>query len=1202
MSDDPNVTRNRDSSPAWHALDTMDTLARLDSTPTGLTSAEAERRLAEHGPNTLPAGRRSRWWWRFLRQFHNMLLYVMMGAAVITAFLAHWVDTAVLFGAVVVNAVLGFVQEGRAETALDAIRAVLAPRARVHRDGVIVDIAAAELVPGDVVRVVSGDRVPADLRLIDVGDLRIDEAALTGESVPVHKTAAAVDHAAEPADRRCAAFAGTVVVFGQGDGVVTATGIGTELGRINELLVGIRRTTTPLLRQIGRFGRWLAAVILAVATAAFVLGVVWRGEPPSEMFTLVVALAASAIPEGLPAIMTVTLSLGVQRMARRNAVIRRLPAVESLGSVTVICSDKTGTLTRNEMTVQKVVTAQHTIDVGGVGYAPVGDLTDTDGHLVEPAGDPVLRLAARAGVLCNDAQLRETEGTWEIEGDPTEAALLVFGAKSGLDREDAERAWPRLDVIPFESERRFMATLHEADTAGAQRIYLKGAPERVLAACTGQLAPDGAVAVDRACWQDRIAETAAQGLRVLAIAYRDRPMAGETLDLAEAEDGFVLIALAGIIDPPRAEAIQAVRDCHRAGITVKMVTGDHIATAAEIGAQMGLGRGREPLSGTEIASYDDAGLRSAAAEAEIFARTSPEHKLDLVQALQDTGEVVAMTGDGVNDSPALARADVGVAMGRGGTEAAKEAADMILVDDNFATIAAAVREGRGVYDNLKKFILFMLPTNGGEALVVIAAILFSLTLPLTPAQVLWINLATVSTLGLALAFEPTEPDVMRRPPRPPTESLLSGFFVWRVALVSALMMTGALGLFLWELEAGTTVETARTIAVNAIVVTEMFYLINSRHISESVLNREGILGSRYVLGAISACIVLQLLFTYAPFMHTIFGSAGLTAVEWAKVLAVGVSVFLLAEAEKAVIRRLGIRRRRRARARRTPPLGGAPPAHILVATDLSDEAGRVVARAAALASEHHAQLTAVHVLSGRTRADTPDSAEPRLRAHIDRFAGNTRADTVIRIGDTNSAIVEEAADRTADLLVIGARGRGGTVGALLGGTAETLARCSRIAVLVVKNAPAQGYRRVVLAVDASLAAADAARAGTTLTPGAEHTLFHAGTVPGEQMLRAHGADEQSLRELRDTGNRAVHLYLEQLARDLTPAPVHTLIDSGQAAPRITATAERLGADLIVLGAGRHSPLGYSLLGTTGHAVLLRSCSDVLLVPDMERRR
>ncbi|MEE2034778.1 cation-transporting P-type ATPase [Rhodococcus chondri] len=889
----------------WHALEPGETLTRLDTAATGLSSEEAARRLRECGPNTLPASRSDRWWWRLLRQFHNVLLYVMMVAAIVTAFLGHWVDTAVLAGAVVINAVIGFIQEGRAESALDSIRAMLAPRTRVYRDGRIVDIAAADLVPGDMVRLTSGDRVPADLRLVRARELRIDESALTGESMPVEKTTLSVDPDTELGDRKSTCYAGTVAVFGHGAGVVVATGSDTELGRINALLSGIPNSTTPLLRQIGRFGRWLASVILLAAALTFVLGVFWRGETPSEMFALVVALAASAIPEGLPAVMTVTLSLGVQRMARRNAVVRRLPAVETLGSVTVICSDKTGTLTRNEMTVQKVVCAHRTVDVGGVGYAPAGNLTTDDGTSVDPATDTALELAIRAGVLCNDSRVFEADNSWEIDGDPTEAALLVLGRKACLTQEAASTSWPRLDAVPFESEHRFMATLHRHDDARQERIFLKGAPEVVFAACSRQLDSHGvAHVVDTEYWARRSEEIAAQGLRVLALAFRDREAGTGTIEFEDACGGFTMLALVGIIDPPREEAVVAVRECHRAGITVKMITGDHADTAAEIGAQMGLGVGKRPVTGAEIEVLDDSALRRVVAETDVFARASPEHKLRLVRALQDNGHVVAMTGDGVNDAPALTRADVGVAMGKGGTEAAKEAADMVLADDNFASIAAAVREGRGVYDNLKKFVLFMLPTNGGEALVVIAAILFQLTLPLTPAQVLWINLATVSTLGLALAFEPTEKTVMRRAPRPPDESLLSPFFVWRVAMVSVLMMTGSLGLFLWELESGTSVEVARTLAVNAIVVAEMFYLINSRRIYTSVLDREGLFGNRYALGAIAACAALQLLFTYAPFMQAVFGSAALSPTDWGKVLGAGLLVFVVAEVEKWVAARI----------------------------------------------------------------------------------------------------------------------------------------------------------------------------------------------------------------------------------------------------------------------------------------------------------
>ena len=899
------MTADRRTNPAeaasWHALSCEAVEKALQTGPQGLTEAEASRRIVQYGANRLAPPKRRGPLLRLLMQFHNILLYVMLGAAAITAFLGHWVDTGVLLVAVVVNAIIGFIQEGKAETALDAIRAMLSPRATIIRGGSRREIDAADLVPGDVVVLASGDRVPADLRLVSVRGLLVEEAALTGESMPIEKNAEVVPPDAPLGDRYGMAYSGTLVLYGQARGVVVATGGATELGKINRLLSGIRSLSTPLLRKIDRMGRMLAVAILAMSAATFVIGTLWRGHSPAEMFMMVVALAASAIPEGLPAIMTVTLALGVQRMARRNAIIRRLPAVEALGSVTVICSDKTGTLTRNEMTVQRVVCADHVVGVSGVGYAPVGDFS-VDGRVVDADHHPALSLAIRAGVLCNDARLYEDDGQWRVEGDPTEGALLVVGRKAGFSQHVGDAAWPRLDTIPFESQHRFMATYHR-DAEGEPWIFVKGAPERILDMCVFQMDRHGERSLDADYWRRMAIDTAAQGLRVLALACKRAAPAGGMLDFADATDGYVMLALVGIIDPPREEAIRSVDECHRAGIRVKMITGDHAETARAIGAQLAIGVGKPAITGAEIALMDDAALRGVAMEVDVFARASPEHKLRLVVALQDDGQVVAMTGDGVNDAPALKRADVGVAMGMKGTEAAKEAADMVLADDNFATIAHAVREGRAVYDNLKKFILFMLPTNGGEALVVIAAILFELALPLTPAQVLWINMVTSSTLGLALAFEPAERGIMDRRPRPPGEALLSGFFIWRVLMVSFLMMTGALGLFLWELNNGVAVETARTMAVNAVVVAEMFYLVNSRHITAPVTNREGLTGNRAVLIAILACIPLQIAYTHAPVMQAIFDSTALSAVEWVKVLGAGLLVFGVAELEKFVVRR-----------------------------------------------------------------------------------------------------------------------------------------------------------------------------------------------------------------------------------------------------------------------------------------------------------
>ncbi|WP_457789285.1 cation-transporting P-type ATPase [Pseudomonas sp. PL-6] len=887
---------------AWHELTPQQALEAQRSSSSGLEQREATTRLQLHGPNRLPPPKRRGPLLRLLYQFHNVLLYMMMAAALITALLGHWVDTGVILAAVLINVVIGFIQEGKAENALDAIRNLLSPHALVLRGGERLEIDAEQLVPGDIVLLASGDKVPADLRLLSVKNLLVEEAALTGESLPVEKSLARCQADAALGDRRCMAYSGTLVASGQASGLVVATGAGTELGRIGAMLQQVQAMTTPLLRQIEQFSRWLALAILIFALATFALGTFWHGQDPAEMFMMVVALTAAAIPEGLPALMTVILALGVQRMAGRNAIVRRLPAVETLGSVTLICSDKTGTLTRNEMTVQRVVSASRILDVSGVGYAPQGAF-HLDGALMEP--DAALLEIARAAALCNDAQLQQDAGgTWRLQGDPTEGALHTLALKAGLDAATLHAQLPRSDAIPFESEHRFMASLHH-DHRGHGTIYLKGAPERVLEMCREQRGADGgSQPLDADYWRRQATDLAARGLRLLAIASRPADASQRSLSFADVEQDMCLLALVGIIDPPREEAIAAVAECQRAGIRVKMITGDHAETARAIGAQLGIGVGLPALTGAELELLDERQLRQVLPGVEVFARASPEHKLRLVQAMQASGEVVAMTGDGVNDAPALKRADVGVAMGDKGTEAAKEAAEVVLADDNFATIAGAVREGRAIYDNLKKFILFALPTNGGQALIVIAAILFQLTLPLTPAQVLWINMVTSVTLGLALAFEPAEAGLMDRPPRAPNEPLLSAFFVWRVLLVSLLMAGAGIGLFLWELDNGTGLDSARTMALNAVVMCEVFYLINSRRIFASVLSLDGLFGSRAVLLAIAACLLLQALYTYAPPLQRLFHSTALDAAQWARVVLAGLALFVVAELEKWLIRRL----------------------------------------------------------------------------------------------------------------------------------------------------------------------------------------------------------------------------------------------------------------------------------------------------------
>jgi magnesium-transporting ATPase (P-type) len=897
MSDTPPDTA------AWHGLGSDAVLARLDTTEHGLADEQVHSRLARYGYNRLPPPERTGPLKRFLLQFHNVLIYVLIGAAVGTAILEHWVDTGVILGVVLINAVIGFIQEGKAEQALDAIRDMLSPRALVLRDGQRRTVPAEELVPGDIVFLQAGDKVPADLRLVRTHNMRIDEAVLTGESGAVDKRSEPVDVHSDLGDRSSMAFSGTLVAFGQGRGVVVGTGADTQIGRISTLLGEVETLTTPLLRDVAVFGRWLSAAIVVLAAATFAFGLWVRDYDVMEMFLAAVSLAVAAIPEGLPAIMTITLAIGVQRMAARNAIIRRLPAVETLGSVTTICSDKTGTLTRNEMTVKAIVTADAEFEVSGVGYAPYGGFS-LQGEDVGPDEHPVLAEALRGILLCNDAEIHHRDGEWVLEGDPTEGALVIAALKGRLDPKEVSELYPRDDVIPFESAYKFMVTLHHHHEDGRSLLYFKGAPERVLAVCNRERTPEGDRPIDPKRWERRMDEIAARGQRLLALATKEVEPGRSRLAFADVEeDGLIMVALCGIIDPPREEAIEAVAECQQAGIRVKMITGDHAVTARAIADELGIRTESGVMAGHELEQISDEAMERIVREVDVFARATPEHKLRLVKAIQAGGHVVAMTGDGVNDAPALKRADVGVAMGIKGTEASKEAAEMVLADDNFASIAHAVEEGRTVYDNLRKAILFLLPTNGGEGFTIVAAILLGVTLPLTPVQVLWVNMVTAVTLALALAFEPTEPGVMRRPPRPPGTPFLSGFVAWRVAFVSALLVAGTFGHFLWMTHQGVAIEVARTVAINTLVMGELVYLFNSRYILEPVFNREGMLGSRAVLIAVGVLVVLQALFTYAPPLQRLFGTAPLGWEEWALILAFGVVLFTLVELEKAVLRR-----------------------------------------------------------------------------------------------------------------------------------------------------------------------------------------------------------------------------------------------------------------------------------------------------------
>ena len=894
--------------PLWHALSVEEARERSASLLGGLSTEEAARRFAVHGPNRLPAAKGRGPLRRLIAQFDNVLIYVLLAAGVITVLLGHLVDAGVIFGVVVINAAIGFVQEGRAEQALAAIQQMIAPRCSVLRDGQRRTIDATEVVPGDVVLLEAGDRVPADLRLARARNLRIDEALLTGESVPAEKETERTAPHAPLAERTGIAYSGTLVVAGQGQGIAVATGAATEIGRISGMLQALEPQTTPLMRQMNRFGHRLTAVILAVSAITFAWAVWLGGYALDDAFLVVVGLAVAAIPEGLPAVMTITLAVGVRRMAARNAIIRRLPAVETLGSVSIICTDKTGTLTRNEMTVRSAYTPAGRLDIGGVGYEPHGMINSGDVQLTA-ASNPVLDALARAAALCNDAALRETGGRWIVDGDPMEGALLSFAVKAGLDIEAERQAFPRLDEVPFDARHRLMATLNDAGPGAI--VHVKGAPEAVISRCRAQLGPDGQESIDYKAALTAAERLAAEGQRVLALAADLAPSKRGMIDLDDLDGNLVLLGVVGLIDPPREEAISAVADCRSAGIAVKMITGDHAETAAAIGRQLALADNLTVTSGADIDGFGDVNaLRRSARETEIFARTSPEHKLRIVEALQADGAIVAMTGDGVNDAPALKRADVGVAMGVKGTEAAKEAAEMVLADDNFASIVAAVHEGRTVYDNLKKVIGWTLPTNGGEALTIIAAVAFGLTLPVTAVQILWINMITATTLGLALAFEPPEEGVMRRPPRRADAPLLSPFLVWRVVFVSLLAVIGAFGMFYFALAQGRDVETARTIVVNTIVVIEIAYLFSVRYLDRPSLTWTGLFGTPAVVIAVAAVTLAQFAFTYLPALQAVFATRPVPLTDGLVVVGIGVALFAVLELEKLARQRLGLGDRR----------------------------------------------------------------------------------------------------------------------------------------------------------------------------------------------------------------------------------------------------------------------------------------------------
>ena len=886
-----------------HDMTTESALDTLGATAGGLSGEEAARRLSEHGPNRLPEppGRSAAL--RFLAQFHNVLIYVLIGAAAVTAALGHFVDTGVILAVVIANAVIGFVQEGRAEEAMAAIRDMLAPRAAVLRDGTRVTVDAGDLVPGDIVLVQAGDLVPADLRLIRATGLKAAEAILTGESVPVDKNTAPVAADAALGDRASMLFSGTLVAAGTGRGVVSGTGGKTQIGRISGMLSTVEALTTPLVAQMDRFARWLTLFILIVAGLLLGYGYFVGHMGFAELFMAVVGLSVAAIPEGLPAVLTITLAVGVQAMARRNAIVRRLPAIETLGSVSVICTDKTGTLTRNEMMAASLATAGRVHEVTGEGYAPEGTLGTGAEHCA------IVAEAARVAGLCNDAALRGPEGGWRVEGDPMEGALRALAGKITGDGTAPFDDWTRRDSIPFDATHRTMATLDD-DGAGRTTIHVKGAPEAVLALCGTQRTEDGGTApVDADYWHRMVEKLAAGGQRVIAVATGAAEAGQDALRTTDLDGRLTLVALIGLIDPPRPEAIAAVAECRAAGIRVKMITGDHAATARAIAAQVGLQNHDRVLTGADLEAMEDAALADAVAQTDIFARTSPADKLRLVTALQSRGLTVAMTGDGVNDAPALKRADAGIAMGLKGSAAAKEAAELVLADDNFASIAAAVREGRTVYDNIKKVISWTLPTNAGEATTIMVALFAGMSLPITAVQILWVNLVTAVTLGLALAFEPSEPGTMRRPPRPRAEPLLTGGLVWQIVFVSGLILAAVFGIYAYATDAGYPLALAQTMAMNMLVVLEIMYLFYIRNLYGPSLTWAAARGTRIVWTCVIAVTGAQFAITYVPPLQRVFGTDPVPLTDGLLIVGVGVVFFVLIETEKQM--RLAFRQRPR---------------------------------------------------------------------------------------------------------------------------------------------------------------------------------------------------------------------------------------------------------------------------------------------------
>lgn len=897
----------------WHSLTVEEVEQQLSTDlKRGLSHSTIAGRQAKHGPNILVSKKSDGGFKRFLLQFNQALVYILLTASLVTLVLGEFVDAGVIFFVILVNGVVGYLQESKAIKAIEALAKTIKTECLILRGGTRSMIDSSELVPGDVVFLQSGDKVPADLRLFRTKELQVEEAALTGESLPVSKRTEALEKELALGDRSNLAFASTLVTYGSGAGVVINTGNETEVGRISSLLAGAVSLETPLTRKIRHFSKFLLVIILMLSAATFAVGFL-RGHALIDIFMAAVALAVAAIPEGLPAAITIMLAIGVNRMAQRHAIIRKLPAVEALGSTTVICSDKTGTLTQNQMTVEQIYAGNGFYKLSGSGYDPEGEFNSLDTSILA-SENKALEACVMVGALCNDAILIQENGVWDIDGDPTEGALLVVAIKNGLDPDTLKKEWSQIDVIPFESQHAYMATLCVDPVGSENLIAWKGSIESAIKRCGFTMAANGQLEpFDEESLNLKSAAMGTVGMRVLALASKRVDSSKQHLDRPDVDSDMVFLGLQGMIDPPRPEVVEAIHQCQTAGLTVKMITGDHMITAEAIAIQIGISeaaispsaeRESTAINGTQLALLSEQELIEVVRDKHVFARTSPEQKLRLVEALQADGQIVAMTGDGVNDAPALKRANIGIAMGIRGTEVSKEASDIILADDNFASIVAAVEEGRGVFRNLVKFITWTLPTNVAEALVILAAVALGTALPVLPVQILWINMSTSILLGMMLAFEPKDRDIMKRQPRDPKIPILTKELLIRIAFVGTLLLLGTYGVFLFEIQSGMEIAMAQTLAVNILVFGEIFYLFTCRSLSQSMF-RIGLFSNKRLLFGVGAMITLQFVFTYLPPVQALFHTDGFPAVKWLWVIGIGITIYCLVEIEKGIRRRVG---------------------------------------------------------------------------------------------------------------------------------------------------------------------------------------------------------------------------------------------------------------------------------------------------------